>query len=119
MQGYKDPFNRRCFPWGKEDADMLNFVKQLGEIRKSSSIFVDGTLKFLTIKDDVISFARVKSNDKKAIIIFINRSDKKQVVHSLPEITQKYSDFSIIRGEEIEEKSIAIAPYDYAVVKVE
>ena len=26
MEGYRDPFNRGCFPWGNEDEDLLDDV---------------------------------------------------------------------------------------------
>ena len=119
MQGYKDPFNRRCFPWGNEDMDMLDFVKQLGVIRRSSKIFRDGSIKFLSIKDDVISFARIRKKNNKAVVIFINRSNKKQPVYSIPEFTEKYSDFRIIYGGEMCDNCMELEPYSYAVIKVE
>lgn len=119
MQGYKDPFNRRCFPWGNEDMDMLDFVKQLGVIRRSSKIFRDGSIKFLSLKDDVISFARIRKKNNKAVVIFINRSNKKQPVYSIPEFTEKYSDFRIIYGGEMCDNCMELEPYSYAVIKVE
>lgn len=119
MQGYKDPFNRRCFPWGNEDKDMLDFVKQLGVIRRSSKIFRDGSIKFLSIKDDVISFARIRKKNNKAVVVFINRSNRKQPIYSIPEFTEKYSDFRIIYGGEMNDNCMELQPYSYAVIKVE
>lgn len=119
MQGYKDPFNRRCFPWGNEDKDMLGFVKQLGVIRRSSKIFRDGSIKFLSIKDDVISFARIRKKNNKAVVVFINRSSRKQPIYSIPEFTEKYSDFRIIYGGEMNDNCMELQPYSYAVIKVE
>ncbi|HCR73691.1 MAG TPA: alpha-glycosidase, partial [Ruminococcus sp.] len=119
MQGYKDPFNRRCFPWENEDMDMLDFVKQLGVIRRSSKIFRDGSIKFLSLKDDVISFARIRKKNNKAVVIFINRSNRKQPIYSIPEFTEKYSDFRIIYGGEMCDNRMELEPYSYAVIKVE
>lgn len=56
QQGYKDPFNRRCYQWGKEDQELLNYTRLLAKVRKSSKVFRDGTLKFLYIDDNVIAF---------------------------------------------------------------
>lgn len=25
MEGWRDPFNRRCYPWGKENKEILDF----------------------------------------------------------------------------------------------
>ena len=51
LEGYKDPFNRRCYPWGKENLDMIDFTKQLAVIRKSSKAFAQGEMKFLSLKN--------------------------------------------------------------------
>ncbi|MGN1050938.1 MAG: glycoside hydrolase family 13 protein, partial [Acutalibacteraceae bacterium] len=37
MEGYRDPFNRACYPWGKEDKEILKWHKDLGEIRQTVS----------------------------------------------------------------------------------
>ena len=33
-QGYADPFNRGCFPWGGEDRELIEFYRSLGRIRR-------------------------------------------------------------------------------------
>ena len=35
MEGFEDPINRRPFPWGKEDLDVLEHYKKLGALRKN------------------------------------------------------------------------------------
>ena len=37
MQGYRDPFNRRPFPWGREDAELTNFYADTLNSRKNAS----------------------------------------------------------------------------------
>ena len=32
LEGYRDPFNRRPFPWGKEDGELVNFCRIIAEI---------------------------------------------------------------------------------------
>ena len=34
LEGYGDPFNRRTFPWGKENRDLLKFYIRLSKIRE-------------------------------------------------------------------------------------
>ncbi|MFO7636447.1 MAG: glycoside hydrolase family 13 protein [Clostridia bacterium] len=34
MQGYGDPLNRGCYPWGKENKELLEWYRRLGWIRK-------------------------------------------------------------------------------------
>lgn len=41
MEGYRDPFNRCGFPWGKEDKDLVEWYRDLGQMRGSISAFCD------------------------------------------------------------------------------
>ena len=42
MEGFEDPINRRPFPWGKEDRDILTHYQKLGELRKNNrDIFLE------------------------------------------------------------------------------
>jgi glycosidase len=36
LQGYADPLNRRTYPWGKEDNQVLDFYRFLGNLRKKN-----------------------------------------------------------------------------------
>lgn len=38
MQGYEDPFNRKCYPWGKEDNSLIEYFRRLGEVRKREEL---------------------------------------------------------------------------------
>lgn len=38
MQGYRDPFNRCTFPWGREDGEILEWVRMLGALRRRGEI---------------------------------------------------------------------------------
>lgn len=44
MQGYRDPFNRACYPWGKENHELLDWYKQLGKLRKECSALKEGDI---------------------------------------------------------------------------
>ena len=33
LEGYRDPFNRRPYPWGREEKDLVEFIQKLGSIR--------------------------------------------------------------------------------------
>lgn len=45
MQGYGDPFCRRCYPWGAEDTEIRDNVKRLIALRTSSDAFVSGDME--------------------------------------------------------------------------
>lgn len=119
LQGYKDPFNRRCYPWGKEDKGLLEYTKLLAKIRKSSKVFRDGTLKFLYMDDNVIAFSRARSSRRKAVIIYINRSGHQQIIESSKTNTKPGPYYNTIYGNVIYGENIVLEPYSFVAFKVE
>ena len=123
MQGYRDPFNRGCYPWGNEDTELIEFVKQLSTLRKSTNIFKDGILRFLSFDENVVGFARIKESQKKAVVVFINRSDKVRYVSR--KTNNYFSKYNIIvgkqehPGDENDEVKLRLEPYSFAFIKVE
>ena len=58
MEGHNDPFNRRTYPWGKEDPALLAFFRQLGELRKSFDALRLGDICFFQAGNQKIGFTR-------------------------------------------------------------
>lgn len=73
MEGYEDPFNRRCYPWGNENKELLNWYQKLGAIRKKLSVFKDGSYKTIYADDQVFVFQR--TNNKEQVVVGVNCSD--------------------------------------------
>ena len=59
MEGFEDPFNRRTFPWGEEDGELVNWFAALGRARRGLLPLRKGSLEWMTCRDRVISFARI------------------------------------------------------------
>ena len=72
MEGYKDPFNRRTYPWGHEDWEFLDHFKRLGRLRKENEVLRLGDIRFFEAKDKHLGFTR--SYNGKALKVYINRS---------------------------------------------
>lgn len=70
MQGYKDPFNRCCYPWGNENKELLEWYRKLGEIRRANKCFVDGRLEVLSSVAGCVAYSRKK--DENAILVISN-----------------------------------------------
>ena len=79
MEGYSDPFNRRTFPWGKEDEEILTFYKTIGKIRRDNSVYKKGQLLPLIISNEVLAFARIDKNSR--LISFVNNSDTEKILN--------------------------------------
>lgn len=73
MEGYHDPFNRRPFPWGREDGEIRNFIKLLSVIRKNNSQFYDGAFSVPYADEDVLVLCRY--DDTGGLLTLINRSE--------------------------------------------
>ena len=47
MEGYEDPLNRRAFPWGAEDEELLRWYRQLGQLRGGRPSLQQGDICYL------------------------------------------------------------------------
>ena len=58
MEGYRDPFNRCCYPWGNEDKELVKWHSDLGALRQSISALWDGDFQPVYAKGNVLSYLR-------------------------------------------------------------
>ena len=72
LQGYKDPFNRRPYPWGREDAVLLEHHRKLGQLRKTMEVLRMGDIHFFYARDGKLGFSRTWQGKK--VRIYLNRS---------------------------------------------
>ena len=72
MEGQKDPFNRRTYPWGREDRELLNFFRTLGQLRKASDVLRQGDIHFFEAGNQHLGFSREWNG--KRVRIYVNRS---------------------------------------------
>ncbi len=70
VEGYKDPFNRSTYPWGREDKSLIEWHKSLGRFRKSNSCFNDGEFMNTFNKGSIMSFVRY--NNENAVLCIFN-----------------------------------------------
>ncbi len=68
QEGYKDPFNRYCYRWGKENAELLEWYKKLGKIRNSNTCFVDGKFEILSSVAGCVAYSR-RAADSAVLVI--------------------------------------------------
>ncbi len=85
VHGYKDPFNRKSFPWDRMDTELLTFYQKMGEIRSGFDAENSET-RFICADEEVLIFER--ANRKNAVVVAINRGDNLRKVE-LPERYKK------------------------------
>ena len=72
MEGYKDPFNRRTYPWGREDREMVDHFRRLGRLRRNWEPLRLGDIRFLEAEDKHLAFSRTYNG--KTVTVYVNRS---------------------------------------------
>ncbi len=99
MQGYRDPFNRRTYPWDRVSdvqKEQLAFYQNITGLRRRYPVLRTGNYRTLYAQDDVFVFERSLDNDKKdyfgkkcegarRVVFAINRSENKLFSFSLKE----------------------------------
>lgn len=72
MEGYKDPFNRRTYPWGREDQELVNHFRHLGRLRRELTPLRLGDIQFFQAADKHLGFTRTYQGQ--TVKIYVNRS---------------------------------------------
>ena len=76
--GFTDPDNRRTYPWGHEDQELIAFHKEAIRIHKEHPALKTGSLKILGGEENILSYARLKGHDR-IIVVINNRSERAEV----------------------------------------
>ncbi|WP_343207970.1 alpha-glycosidase [Anaerolentibacter hominis] len=76
--GWTDPDNRRTYPWGGEDQELIDYHRELIHLHKSYNALKEGSLIALDAQENYISYGRFDSNDQ--FIVAINKGDSELTV---------------------------------------
>ena len=71
--GFTDPDNRRTYPWGHEDQELIAFHREMIRIHKRYLVFKEGSVQMLEWRENVLAYARTDQNQR--IVVIINNSD--------------------------------------------
>lgn len=71
--GFTDPDNRRTYPWGHEDQELIAFHKEIIRIHKAHKEFLTGSLKFVDADYNLISYGRFTKEGQS--VILVNNND--------------------------------------------
>ena len=79
--GGKDPDNRRSYPWGKEDTDLIDFYRMIVNIRNNHDGLKKGEFNIFNTDEDIFAFERIYENEK--IVVIVNVSNEQKVVKGI------------------------------------
>ncbi len=72
--GFTDPDNRRTYPWGHEDQQMLSFHKEAIAMHKAWPVFSNGSIQFMHGGYNTLAYARFNDRQQ-AVVIFNNNAE--------------------------------------------
>ena len=71
--GFTDPDNRRTYPWGREDREMIRFHRELIKMHKEYSCLRNGSLIRLTDAPHILSYGRF--DRESAVVVAVNNGN--------------------------------------------
>ncbi len=72
--GWTDPDNRRTYPWGKEDHELIRYHKELIQIHKEYQALKTGSILFLNGEYQLITYGRFDAQSR--VVVAINMSQE-------------------------------------------
>jgi 4-alpha-glucanotransferase len=136
MEGYRDPFNRRTYPWGKETTwqkELLESFRKVSGLRRKYGVLRCGEISMVHAEGDDLIFERtLDPNGKdhfgrfcsspKKILLISNRSDKMRLLldinangkvtslEHIPDIFSGNGETSIEISSGTEDKKVEVLP---------
>jgi 4-alpha-glucanotransferase len=103
MEGSKDPFNRRTYPWNRTDQrqqEALMYFRRVARIRTENACLRTGYYKTLYANGGTFAFVRYlkegrdafgkEASGSRAVVFVMNRSDKPVYV----DISEHYGEYN-------------------------
>ena len=72
MTGYRDPFNRACYPWGEEDTNLQAFYRVLTGLKRGNPALKTGRVEIITVGGGRVQFLR--QSGEQTAMVFCNAS---------------------------------------------
>ena len=110
LTGHSDPFCRAAYPWGRENKELLEFYKALGNLRRGCEAFIDGEFIPYICENGIFSF--IRRGEKQTAFIALNASDFEMEIPILQEISILKNAF----GDKKDGNKIILKPKSYSVL---
>ncbi len=122
MTGLADPFCRRPYPWGNEDAALLDHYRALAAFRSRCAVMRTGSCAFASPAPDVLAILRTGEGEA---LTAVNRSEK-EVVFTLsardftPNAAPRFIYSAMLGSARIEarggELTVALPPFGFCML---
>lgn len=88
LQGFDDPINRRPYPWGSEDKEILMHYRKLGRIRRENRAVFSGGFN-MRDENGLVAYERASGDDE--ILIAVNAGTDDKTLFINKEYTSLYN----------------------------
>ena len=75
--GFTDPDNRRTYPWGHENRELIDLHRELIRIHKEYQAFRTGSFQFLKGEEKLLCYARFTREQQFVIIVNSDDGERK------------------------------------------
>ena len=110
LAGGEDPFNRACFPWGNENAELLGHYRTLGRIRKLCPAFIDGEFNCISSALGCIAYER---NSESGSALIIANANCHGIEYTVPE---RWRGASALFGSAADGLNVPLGAYSAAIL---
>ena len=79
LEGFEDPFNRRGYPWGEENKELLDWYTRLSQCRNTQEALQSGDIHYLPTVPQVLAFKRSAGKNGEVFCVFNRGGDAQEV----------------------------------------
>ena len=98
LDGGEDPYNRGCYPWGREDEELVEHFRFLGRLRREHEVFIDGEFVPVSAAMGCVAYERRGRGER--IMTVANRNSH-SIIYILPEEGYEVLTGGTVSGREL------------------
>ncbi|MCD8156929.1 MAG: glycoside hydrolase family 13 protein [Clostridiales bacterium] len=112
--GFTDPDNRRTYPWGREDRELIRFHRDMIRIHRENETLRIGSVKFLNGTKNMLCYGRF--NREQQFVIVINNDSFPNTIDLLVDIANVPKECTMQQVMYTTEEGYSTVPVEYNVV---
>ncbi len=111
--GFTDPDNRRTYPWGNEDRELIRFHRDMIRIHRENAALRTGSVKFLKGEKHVLCYGRF--NREQQFVVIINNDSYSRTADLSVSSVGVPKECEMVQVMYTTESNYSVLPVEYAV----
>ncbi len=100
LEGKQDPDNRRTYPWGRENQEMMEWYKKMIRLRQSLPPLFEGDWHSLSLGEDLYGYNWNFKGYPQSLLVVLNRSlSQEEQISILPSHPRPLMVINLLTGE--------------------